>query len=556
MKNVAHIGPKIDIDTQALVDSRLLIQANSGGGKSYAIRKLLEETHGKVQQIVIDIEGDFSSLREQFDYVLAGKGGDIPADPRSAEMLATKLLELKADTIIDLYELKQHERIRFVKLFLDAMVNAPKNLWHPVLVVLDEAHIFCPEKGSSEAMGAVIDICTRGRKRGFCAVLATQRISKLHKDAAAECNNKMIGRTGLDIDMKRAADELGLPVNKTTNETLRNMKPGEFYVFGPAISKSVTLGKIGEVKTTHAKAGQRGLGHKPPASQTVKEKLAKLSDLPEAAAEEIRDRDELRSRIKTLERELKAKPKEPVIDQVQMKAAIEKALAVAKKEFDNQTAAKFKEVSKEIRESVAKILGETDLGVYIKPVPMGPVRPSVVMNQILSTSAPKPKKAVQVDIDPDEKLSTCESKILGFLSSQPERSFSKIQTGAMTGYKHSSGGFNNSLSRLNQRGMIIRNNGQIQISDDGRQWVHHNGQATPHTLEDWVNKLSSCERKIYELVLSRPEDTLTKEEISQLTGYAVGSGGFNNSLSRLNTLGLITRDRGNIKLNADIWGLT
>jgi len=62
---------------QALIDTRALVQANSGGGKSYAIRKLLEKTHGKVHQIVFDIEGDFSSLREKFDYVLAGKGGDL-----------------------------------------------------------------------------------------------------------------------------------------------------------------------------------------------------------------------------------------------------------------------------------------------------------------------------------------------------------------------------------------------------------------------------------------------------------------------------------------------
>jgi hypothetical protein len=37
-----------------------------------------------------------------------------------------------------------------VKLFLEALVDAPKQLWHPVLVVLDEAHVFCPEKGQAK----------------------------------------------------------------------------------------------------------------------------------------------------------------------------------------------------------------------------------------------------------------------------------------------------------------------------------------------------------------------------------------------------------------------
>jgi DNA helicase HerA-like ATPase len=142
---------------------------------------------------VIDLEGEFSTLREKFDYILIGKNGDTPAEPRSAGLLARRLLELNVSAIINLYELPQQDRKRFVKLFLEALINAPKHLWHPVLVVIDESHVFAPEKGQSEAMGAVIDLATRGRKRGYCAVLATQRLSKLHKDTAAECNNKLIG---------------------------------------------------------------------------------------------------------------------------------------------------------------------------------------------------------------------------------------------------------------------------------------------------------------------------------------------------------------------------
>ncbi len=80
------------------------------------------------------------------------------------------------------YELHHHERKHFVKLFLESMINAPKELWHPVMIVVDEAHVFAPEKGQSEAMDAVIDLATRGRKRGYCAVLATQRVSKLHSN--------------------------------------------------------------------------------------------------------------------------------------------------------------------------------------------------------------------------------------------------------------------------------------------------------------------------------------------------------------------------------------
>ena len=85
---------------------------------------------------------------------------------------------------------------------------------------------------------------SRGRKRGYCGILATQRLSKLHKDAAAEANNKLIGRAALDIDMRRAADELGFS-GKVEQNTLRTLEDGQFYCFGPAISPTVTLVKIG-----------------------------------------------------------------------------------------------------------------------------------------------------------------------------------------------------------------------------------------------------------------------------------------------------------------------
>ena len=125
------LGKGVKMDLPKLIDSKLLIQANSGGGKSWLIRRILEQTHGKVQQIILDPEGEFGTLREKYDYILAGKGGDTPADPKSAAMLAKRLLELKVSAIIDLYELHPQDRKRFVRLFLEAMVNAPKPRFLP-----------------------------------------------------------------------------------------------------------------------------------------------------------------------------------------------------------------------------------------------------------------------------------------------------------------------------------------------------------------------------------------------------------------------------------------
>jgi len=170
----------------------------SGGGKSWLLR-LIAERAG-IQTIVLDNEGEFASLREAVDVLLVGASGELPTNPRHAALLARRLLEYKVSAVIDLYELKLAERRRFVKLFLESLIHLPRDLWRPTLVILDEAHIYCPERGSGEAESTepVISLMSQGRKRGYAGIIATQRLSKLHKDAAAEANNVIIGRTWLD----------------------------------------------------------------------------------------------------------------------------------------------------------------------------------------------------------------------------------------------------------------------------------------------------------------------------------------------------------------------
>jgi hypothetical protein len=341
------VGKNCKLNLKKLIATRLLINANSGAGKSWAIRRILEQSHGQVQQILIDLEGEFSTLREKFDYLLVGKDGEIPANIRTAEILAKKLLELNVSTIIDLSELKHAERITFVKRFLDAMINSPKELWHPVLCVVDEAHIFCPESGKSESASAVIDLATRGRKRGFCAILATQRISKLSKDAVAELNNYAMGRTGLDIDMKRASEILGFTTKEATR-SLRDLEAGEFLCFGSAFEHNGLLKtKVGDVQTTHPDR-TRGVQIKK-ASKTpenIKKLLKNVIDLPKEAEREFKNAEDMKKEIRDLRTKLtiaeKAKP-EAKIDE----KAIERAKIDGRKEAERVYDNEYENISKQ-----------------------------------------------------------------------------------------------------------------------------------------------------------------------------------------------------------------
>lgn len=301
------LGEDVVIDVDRLLVSRLLLQANSGGGKSYALRRLLEQTFGLCQHIVIDPEGEFHTLREKFGYTLVGEGGEAAARVDTAALLAIRLLELGTSAILDISDLGP-AKPTFVAKFLDAFVDAPRELWRPVLVVVDEAHRFCPERGKArkkeesesieESSAAVIRLMDSGRKRPFCGVLATQRLAKLSKDATAECNNVMIGRS-IGADAKRAGEELDLSAREA-KQTLRKLQAGQFYVFGPALFDDVRLIKVGKVETTHPEPGKAIPPTTPPPAE-VRKVLGKLGDLPKEAAEEARTVEQLRAKVKRLE---------------------------------------------------------------------------------------------------------------------------------------------------------------------------------------------------------------------------------------------------------------
>ncbi len=227
---------RVLVDLDRLVAGRMLVQATSGGGKSWLARYLLEQTHGRVQHLVVDPEGEFATLREKFAYVLAGGGeGDVPASPETAAPLCRKLLDLGASAILDLSDMRLAARRRFVRLFIEEFMALPRHLWRPILVVIDEAHRFAPERGQgeSEALDAIVSLCSQGRKRAFSPVLLTQRLGKLNKDAAAELQNVFIGKTQLDIDVRRAGDALGF--DKAQKSELAALDPGEFFAYGPAL---------------------------------------------------------------------------------------------------------------------------------------------------------------------------------------------------------------------------------------------------------------------------------------------------------------------------------
>lgn len=553
---------KLDIDV--LLRTRMLIQANSGGGKSFLMRRLAEQLFGKVQVIIIDPEGEFPTLREKFGYVLVGQGGETSADVRSAGLVAEKLLELNASAVCDIFESFRKNpqgRHAWVKAFCNALLDAPKRLWHPAVIIIDEVHKFAPEKGAgeSEASESVIGLATAGRKRGFCLVGATQRLGKVRKDMTAEMLNRLVGPTFEDLDLVRAADLLSVAPEdkKEFFAQMRMLEPGSFFALGRALCKERMLVKIGPVQTTHPEMGSATYASAPPPTpDKVKALLPKLADLPQQAEEKQRTVEGLQKEVRELKMKLRETSKVPPADNQVNQIEFDRYRRKMEKELEDR----FQLIDKilgPIRRQAPSIIQSLKAIIEFK-LPEIPKLKQALMTVPAKIASPDVRKTIDdsearrlagLEELVEMSLGACERAILGFLSVNRERAWSMEQVGIMTGYSPTSGGFNNAVSILKTRGMISRNNRMLQhiggdVAGAGNQ---------EFSIDNIKRKLGKCELEILNVILGDPDRIWTKEMVAESTPskYSPTSGGFGNSISKLTTLGLIARRNGEIALTDD-----
>ncbi len=244
-------GASALLDLEELLATRLLVQGNSGSGKSHLLRRLLEQSAPWVQQCVIDPEGDFVTLADKFGHVV------VDAARTEAELtrIAGRIRQHRVSAVLNLEGLDVEQQMRAAAAFLGGMFDADRDHWYPVLVVVDEAQLFAPsvagdvaEDARKVSLGAMTNLMCRGRKRGLAGVIATQRLAKLAKNVAAEASNFLMGRTFLDIDMARAADLLGM--DRRQAEMFRDLGRGHFVALGPAVSRRPLPIVIGAVETS------------------------------------------------------------------------------------------------------------------------------------------------------------------------------------------------------------------------------------------------------------------------------------------------------------------
>ncbi len=431
-------------------------------------------------------------------------------------------------------------------------------------MILDEAHIYCPERGSGEAESteAVISLMSQGRKRGYAGIIATQRLSKLHKDAAAETNNVIIGRTWLDADQVRAGDALGL--SKADRLKLRDVGQGEFYAFGPALGQpGVVHFRSDQVRTTHPRPGKRHLLTAPAPSRAIRGVLGKFADLPQEAEDEIRSLDEARRRIAELERQIKhlkgasgAQQIDPLVIERAVKFALEQERVAWQRKLD-QGRVRFRQMTAALAstgqslERIKELLEETEW--LTRHAADTALRSSANHRPERTAKPANDHIASAENLDGPLKLAAGERRILTALAQYPQGR-SKVQVAVLTGYAVTGGGFNNYLGALRSHGMIQGDGEKLRITERGIRAV---GSWEPlptgsDLIDYWRSRLGKAERLIMETLTQAYPEALSKKEVAAKAGYEANGGGFNNAVGRLRTLELV-QGRGELRASDNLF---
>lgn len=589
-------GKNVAFDLDTLITTRLLIQANSGAGKSYLLRKLIEALFGHAQIIMIDPEGEFATLREKYDFILAGPGGETPTDARTAEQLAIKLLELRVSAVCDLYEMKAADRHEWVAKFLSSLVDAPKKLWHRAVIIVDEAQMFCPEKsaGESKASGPMIDLTTRGRKRGFCAVWATQRLANVNKDATSMLLNRLVGGTFEDVDIKRALNLLSVASedkNKVSME-LKTLDPGWFYAFGRAISKERLLFKVGKVETSHPQPGSaKHAAAPPPPPDKVKALLPQLADLPQEAEQKAVTLADFKRRVSELQRQLRQQPKAAPVSQPSKQAeflALQKHHAELLKVvdelmkitykftaigFDQGTLdpSELKTLFNQVAANVARLTEKKvkQRAAEIQKLKAEAVRLQQKLDQFIKAAGKKADKGIALDItlhakppspppvrepvrrepresngndNHDKSLSSGAKALVAAMLTYPD-GLTRTQARGLCGF--ASRTLDNKISELRAAGLITSEGGKLTIPPDNAEYaLKIAGDITPpasteEVLALWTPKLSGGAVNVLNILVEASGAPVEKSHIMEQARLAPRT--LDNKISELSNAGLISK---------------
>ena len=559
------------------IKNRTLFEGDSGSGKSHFMTVLIEGSDKKSQRLIIDIEGEYFPLKNNFEFLLIGKSNDtiktdleLNLNDIYVDKLALKILEKSIDTIIDLSEYP-NEATHFISILFKSILKHSKVMSRPLLIFVDEAHIFAPEKGSGneESLRAVIEMAKRGRKRGIGIVCGTQAIADFSKNVVRQLRTRFIGNCNYDKDIKTACHYLGF-TKEREHELTTLGDEHHFFVAGAGLKiagkKPTGVIKIKAIATftkLYDFKFDKKIRIKDVNPNAIRDLKDIFQDIPQEIEQELDIKEKLK--IKVDELTLNAVNDKKTIEKLQKEVANPKTVNVQEIEkienkFNSLLNQKDSIISAQkslltIIQEQLEILGESitkkaqNLLEETRRIPENTKyqKSEIPTMQTKITEQTESYKDGESDYAEQIELSGPENRILQAIVMRDQHSGTRNQIALLTAYSPNGGAFRNPLSRLKSLELIEYSGNLLKATEKGKTTIKkYNSETrilTPRTNEEiqsmWLSKLSGPEKKLLEPLIKAYPESVTKELLAYQTAYSPNGGAFRNPLSRLKSTGLI-----------------
>lgn len=584
--------PASPIPTPALLQ-HIGIVGKTGSGKTFTAKGIVEQLLDQERRVcILDPTGAWWGLKSSANgkdagypvVVFGGEHADVPISEHAGEALGKLIAEGNVPSVIDLSEMGEGERRRFAASFFEALYRHNKG---PLHLIVDEADEFAPQSGApgTEVMLGRIDrIVRRGRIKGFRVVMISQRPAVLNKNVFTQCETLIAMR--LPSSQDRKAIELWIKGQGDESQakemmgSLASLKRGEGWVWAPAQGLLQRV-HFPAIKTFDSSRTPEDGEQIAAPKRLADVDLSGISAAMAAAIEESKANDPalLRKEIAELTRKLRDQQATPVrIDAGELGKAQEdiarlrNLLELEQRQFRDSGAVTLHKVEcirtyiQEIEDVVRgheqasekrrSQVPQTKPVTHVVKVPRD-VQGNAARHAPAASGAPgRGGNRASAAGTTEGTLNAAQQRILdalAWLKSIDVKVPSVPQAALLAGMNHGGGYFNNTLGSLSTRGLVLRRNGSLELTDAGDALA-----ARPEgvlSLADFHAQVRSVIDKLKGGLTVRILDALIKHgprEISigvvaEAVGASVDGGYFNNSIGPLGTLGLIRRERGVVR---------
>jgi DNA helicase HerA-like ATPase len=190
-------------------------------GRDYTIRDVIEEVTNSNSQA----KWNLVSMLEFLDGTKV-----FSADPTSPK----DIVKPGMISIIDLKEDRPDiQQIVAMKLIEDLFRARKHGRIPSFLLMIEEAHNFCPERGFGEVASSKIirTVASEGRKFGFGLCIVTQRPARVDKSVLSQCNTQMILKVTNPNDLKAITDSVE-GVTPGLKEEIKDLPVGVAMIVG------------------------------------------------------------------------------------------------------------------------------------------------------------------------------------------------------------------------------------------------------------------------------------------------------------------------------------